>query len=85
MYEDGKAFCDLSDINNKIKDQPSIALAKRIITITNDQPENAFDYFLGVIDTYIIERHKTKGNPCHGNRQFPFPRPPLEITLLHFL
>ncbi|MND82605.1 hypothetical protein D3C76_677150 [compost metagenome] len=57
---DGNAFCDLSDINNKIKHQLSIALANRQIAITNDQLEKAFDYFLGVIDNYIIERHKTK-------------------------
>ncbi|HGM5762411.1 TPA: ABC-three component system protein [Pseudomonas aeruginosa] len=60
VYEDGNAFCDLSDINNKIKNQLSIALASREIEITDEQLEKAFDYFLGVIDNYIIERHKTK-------------------------
>ncbi|WP_016972079.1 ABC-three component system protein, partial [Pseudomonas tolaasii] len=60
VYEDGNAFCDLSDINNKIRNQLSIALASRQIEITDDQLGKAFDYFLGVIDTYIIERHKTK-------------------------
>ncbi|WP_460096215.1 ABC-three component system protein [Pseudomonas sp. S3_C01] len=60
VYEDGKAFCDLSEINTKIKHQISLALAKRHIPITDDQLGKAFDYFLGIIDSYIIERHKTK-------------------------
>ncbi|KIH85765.1 ABC-three component system protein [Pseudomonas batumici] len=60
VYEDGKAFCDLGDINTKIKQQLSIALAKRHIPITDDQLEKNLNYFLGIIDSYIIERHKTK-------------------------
>lgn len=60
VYEDGKAYCDLSDINTKIKNQIEIALANRQIPITPDQLEKGLNYFLGVIDTYIIERHKTK-------------------------
>ncbi|HEP9783757.1 TPA: hypothetical protein VDW21_005902, partial [Pseudomonas aeruginosa] len=41
VYEDGNAFCDLSDINNKIKNQLSIALASREIEITDEQLEKA--------------------------------------------
>ena len=60
VYDDGNAFCDLSDINAKIKQQLSTALTNRHIVVTDDQLGKAFDYFLGVIDTYIIERHKNK-------------------------
>lgn len=60
VYEDGKAYCDLGDINTKIKNQISIALENRRIPITPEQLEKALDYFFGVIDTYIIDRHKTK-------------------------
>lgn len=60
VYEDGKAYCDLGDINTKIKNQIAIALGNRLIPITPGQLEKALDYFLGVIDTYIIDRHKTK-------------------------
>lgn len=60
VYEDGNAFCDLRDINTKIKNQIAIALANRLIPITDEQLEKALDYFLGVIDSYIIERHKAK-------------------------
>ncbi|MCE1058435.1 hypothetical protein LU646_11140 [Pseudomonas alloputida] len=60
VYNDNKAFCDLKDINTKIKEQLSVALAARKIPITDEQLDKAFDYFLGIIDEYIIERHKNK-------------------------
>ncbi|WP_058975621.1 ABC-three component system protein [Pseudomonas syringae] len=59
-YEDKNAFCDLKDINIKIKRQLSFALNARKIPITDEQLEKAFEYFLGMIDKYIIDRHKTK-------------------------
>lgn len=60
IYKDGNAYCDLKDINNKIQEEISIALNTRAIPITEEQLKKALDYFLGVIDSYIIERHKNK-------------------------
>jgi hypothetical protein len=60
VYDDDNAFCDLKAINTKIKQELSVALGARRIPITEEQLEKSFDYFLGVIDSYIIERHKNK-------------------------
>jgi len=59
-YENKTEFCDLDDINEYIKKELSIALDARGTTTTQEQLEKAFNYFLGVIDNYIIERHKAK-------------------------
>ncbi|BAK76710.1 hypothetical protein NH8B_1895 [Pseudogulbenkiania sp. NH8B] len=59
-YDDGKTFCDLDDINTKIKLEISKALAARESIITDELLEKTFHCFLGVIDRYIIGRHKEK-------------------------
>lgn len=59
-YDDGKLFCDISSINEKIKSELSIAFDRREIPITPSQLDKAFLYFLGVMDKYIINRHKNK-------------------------
>lgn len=59
-YDDGNSYCDLADINTKIKLQLSIALNARGVLITEEQLEKALNYFFGVIDGYIIQRHKAK-------------------------
>lgn len=59
-YDDGNLYCDLGGINNKIKLQLSIALNLRGIPITEEQLEKALNYFFGIIDEYIIQRHKAK-------------------------
>jgi hypothetical protein len=59
-YDDGNTYCDLGDINTKIKHQLSIALNARRIMITEEQLEKALNYFFGIIDGYIIQRHKAK-------------------------
>lgn len=61
-YDDGNAFCDLSSINDKIKSELSISFTRLNIPVTPDQLEKAFLYFLGVMDQYIIQRHKNKQN-----------------------
>jgi hypothetical protein len=60
QYDDGNKFCDLNDINNKIKLEIGKALAARKIIVTNEQQEKNFHCFLGMIDQYIIDRHKAK-------------------------
>ncbi|EPR9359597.1 hypothetical protein RBI11_11125 [Acinetobacter baumannii] len=57
-YPDGKNFCDLEEINNKIKAEIKLAFDKRKIPSTEEQIEKAFRFFLGKIDEHIIERHK---------------------------
>ncbi|MRA04855.1 hypothetical protein F4T82_14295 [Acinetobacter lwoffii] len=59
-YDDGNPFCDLNTINEKIKSELSIAFEARKVPVTSTQLEKAFLYFLGVMDRYIINRHKTK-------------------------
>ncbi|MBL4763576.1 MAG: hypothetical protein JKY93_12875 [Gammaproteobacteria bacterium] len=60
QYEDGNRFCDLVEINVKIKSEIEKALNARPIPITADQLDKTFYYFLGMMDRYIIQRHKTK-------------------------
>lgn len=60
LYDEGNSYCDLDKINDKIKKQLSIALNARGIPITQEQLEKALNYFFGVIDGYIIQRHKAK-------------------------
>ena len=61
LYEDdNKRFCDLGTINGKIKSEISKALHPRNIPNTQEQLDKTFLYFLGVIDEYIIQRHKDK-------------------------
>lgn len=61
LYPDGNDFCDLLDINNKIKYELSQAFAKRAILNSKKQIDNAFHFFLGEIDEYITSRHVTLG------------------------
>ncbi|WP_394166286.1 ABC-three component system protein [Photobacterium piscicola] len=60
LYKDDNRFCDLDTINDKIKSEISTALEARNITCTQEQLEKTFHYFLGMMDRYIIQRHKTK-------------------------
>ncbi|MFU2510924.1 ABC-three component system protein [Pseudoalteromonas sp. ASV78] len=60
IYKDGNRFCDLDKINEIIKSEISYALEIRNITCTPQQLEKTFHYFLGMMDKYIIQRHKTK-------------------------
>lgn len=61
LYPNGNAFCDLLDINHKIKHELSQAFTKRAILNSKKQIDNAFHFFLGEIDEYIISRHVTLG------------------------
>ncbi len=60
QYDDGNRFCSLDDINTKIKSEISNALTDRAAIITPEHLEKTFHCFLGMIDRYIIHRHKTK-------------------------
>lgn len=60
QYDDGDKFCDLNKINDKIKSEISTALSARKIPVTSDHLDKVFHHFLGMIDRYIIQRHKTK-------------------------
>lgn len=57
LYPDGNLFCDLLEINKKIKAELSRAFAARAIFNSAKQIENAFHFFLGALDEYIISRH----------------------------
>lgn len=60
QYDDGNRFCSLDDINTKIKSEIFNALTDRAAIVTPDHLEKTFHCFLGMIDRYIILRHKTK-------------------------
>lgn len=60
QYNDGKKFCDLDDIDTKIKSEISRALIARNAVVTPENQEKIFLFFLGMIDRYIIQRHKSK-------------------------
>ncbi|MDO7440340.1 ABC-three component system protein [Acinetobacter baumannii] len=62
IYPDKKNFCDIEEINIKIKTELKLAFDKRAIPITEEQIEKAFRFFLGKIDEHIIERHKKSNN-----------------------
>ncbi|HDF2340848.1 TPA: hypothetical protein PC598_000375 [Morganella morganii] len=59
-YDDGNPFCDLAEINTKIKTEIDILLAKKGMEVTEFQTDRTFHFFLGMIDSYIISRHKQK-------------------------
>lgn len=65
IYDDGNSFCDLDDINQKIKSEISSALVLRNIPNTPEHLDKKFHYFLGVMDTYIIQRHQDKQEQEH--------------------
>ncbi|WP_426054547.1 ABC-three component system protein [Janthinobacterium sp. PSPC2-1] len=62
-YPDGNYFCDLLEVNNKIKEELSKAFTARAIFNSGKQIDNAFRFFLGEIDEYIISRHLALGSP----------------------
>ncbi|WP_290653611.1 ABC-three component system protein [Idiomarina sp.] len=59
-YEDNNEFCDLNEIDNKIKSEIAEAMQARELTVTEEQKKKTFFYFLGMMDRYIIQRHKRK-------------------------
>lgn len=60
LYEDNNRFCNLDTINEKIETEISTALTARNITNTPEQQKKTFFFFLGMMDKYIIQRHKDK-------------------------
>ncbi|HAS6646740.1 TPA: hypothetical protein I7259_24330 [Vibrio parahaemolyticus] len=60
VYDDGNSFCDLSAINRKIKLEVSRLLSSRNLVDTPERIQKTLLYFLGMMDKYIIERHKAK-------------------------
>ncbi len=60
VYDDGNSFCDLNSINDKIKSEISKLLASRNLINTPQRVEKTLYYFLGMMDKYIIDRHKAK-------------------------
>lgn len=59
-YDDGNSFCELDEINTKIKKEIDFLLVKNGVAVTEYQTERTFHYFLGMIDRHIISRHKQK-------------------------
>lgn len=59
-YDDGNDFCDLNAINVKIKYEIGIALDLWKMPNTSEHINKKFYYLLGVMDAYIIQRHKAK-------------------------
>ncbi|WP_345852191.1 ABC-three component system protein [Shewanella algae] len=58
-YEDNY-FCDLDNINEKIKTELSKALEARTLVVTQEHLDKKLNYFFGVVDKHIIDRHKNK-------------------------
>lgn len=63
-YPDGNPFCDLLEINNKIKAELSRAFIVHAVFNSPKQIDNAFHFFLGTLDEYIISRHLCVGTPA---------------------
>lgn len=59
-YDDENDFCDLSSINIKIRIEIEKFLKLRGGATTVEQTERTFHYLLGMIDEYVINRHKQK-------------------------
>jgi len=59
-YDDGNSFCDLDEINEKKKKEIEFLLRKCGLEVTAHQTNRTFHFFLGMIDSYIIGRHKQK-------------------------
>ncbi|CAH6937184.1 conserved hypothetical protein [Vibrio chagasii] len=60
IYDDGNSYCDLSSINLKIKSEISKLLSSRNLVNTPERIQKTLHHFLGIIDSYIIDRHKAK-------------------------
>lgn len=60
VYDDGNSFCDLNAINEKIKSEISNLLTSRNLINTQQRVEQTLQYFLGMMDKHIIDRHKAK-------------------------
>ncbi len=60
VYDDGNSFCELNSINDKIKCEISTLLLSKNLVNTQERVEKTLLYFLGLMDKYIIERHKSK-------------------------
>lgn len=60
QYDDGNKFCDLNEINNKICSEIEKYLSARDEISTAEKIGKTFNCFLGMMDLYIIQRHKTK-------------------------
>jgi hypothetical protein len=61
QYPDGTFACDLQTIEDLIKVQLELYFTKKAIINTNKQINNAYNYFLGMLDRHILERHRTLG------------------------
>lgn len=59
-YDDDNLFCDLDEINNKIKSEISNYMISKTKPTTHEQLDKSFLYFLGLMDRHIIKRHKNK-------------------------
>jgi hypothetical protein len=60
VYDDGNSFCDLNSINEKIKHEISTLLLSSNLINTPERVEKTLLYFLGMMDKYITDRHKSK-------------------------
>ncbi|GGC89470.1 ABC-three component system protein [Vreelandella lutescens] len=60
VYDDGNAYCDLNEINSKLKSEMAKYWDKKGTVNTDEKKDKTFYYFLGMMDSYIIDRHKTK-------------------------
>ncbi len=60
VYDDGNSFCDLNSINEKIELEILNLLKSRGLIYTQERVIKTLHYFFGIMDKYIIERHKAK-------------------------
>lgn len=59
-YDDENSFCDLDEINKKLKKEIETLLTKHGMEVTEYQTNRTFHFLLGMIDDHIISRHKQK-------------------------
>lgn len=60
QYNNNNRYCGLNEINNHIINEIGTYLNNQGVISTDEKLKKTFYYFLGIIDLYIIARHKGK-------------------------
>lgn len=65
QYPDGISACGLEAVEEKIIDELQIYFSKKAVINTPKQRDNAYHFFLGMLDRHIVERHQNinQGSP----------------------
>lgn len=65
QYPDGNFACALEAVEEKIKDELQKYFSKKAVINTHKQRDNAYHFFLGILDRHIVDRHQNvnQGSP----------------------